>query len=80
MSREIDQEIEEAIDLMDGGLGVSIRFREDARPDVGLTVWNWAPLQRLRVIATIRRMLATSRLSLEPHGQSGLYHVTDARR
>lgn len=71
---------EEAIDLMDGGLGVEITFSTDSRPEVQLSRWNWAPMQRLRVRDTLLLMLTKSLLFLEPRGCSGTYYVSEVRR
>ena len=74
------QRLEEAIDLMDGGLGVQIRFNVDSRPYITLSSWNWKPMQRLRVISTLGEMLNRSLLFLEPNGRSGTYRVSEVQR
>ena len=75
-----DERLEEAIDLMDGGLGVEITFSTDSRPEVQLSRWNWKPMQRLRVRSTIQEMLVRALLFLEPQGRSGTYRVSEVRR
>lgn len=76
-----DERREEAIDLMDGGLGVTICFVDGGEGiDIVISRWNWKPMQRARVAGTIRAMLVRSLLLLEPHGRSGAYRVSEVRR